>query len=443
MSFSAIILAAGKGTRLKSETPKPLHKIAGQPLIGWVTNAVNEAGATDTYTVISPDSEALSEWLGGAASIIQDPPQGSGHAVLCCLDTLKDKGDQPVIILFADTPLVTSSTISVLVKQIIDGADICILGFETLDPNGYGRLVCNEVGMLEAIIEDKDATEKQRAISKVNSGIMCAKASVLCTLLPTLSPVNAQGELYLTDIVRLGVKAGMSATYRLADADELAGINDRAQLAKAEAIAQDRLRLAAMEAGVTLIDPSSVFFSADTLIEQDVVIEPHCVFGFGVNIGAGSIIKSFSHIEDTICGSNCIIGPYARLRPGTILGDDVKIGNFVEIKNTVIAKGAKANHLTYLGDSEIGINANIGAGTITCNYDGFRKSKTIIGANAFIGSNSALVAPITIGAGAIIGAGSTITESVGENALAIGRSSQSEIDGAATRFRDRQTKRET
>ena len=443
MSFSAIILAAGEGTRLKSKIPKPLHKIAGKPLIGWISDALDAAGAANTYTVIPPYSKPLSDWLGEAPSIIQDPPQGTGHAVLCCLDILKKKGDEPVIILFADTPLVESSTISALVKQIKGGADICILGFKTPDPRGYGRLVCDEAGKLKAIIEDKDATERQRAISVVNSGIMCAKASVLCTLLPTLSPANAQGELYLTDIVDLGVKAGMSATHRLADENELSGINNRAQLAKAEAIAQDRLRLAAMEAGATLIDPSSVFLSADTLIEQDVVIEPHCVFGLGVHIGAGSIIKSFSHIEDTICGSSCIIGPYARLRPGTILGDGVKIGNFVEVKNTVMAKGAKANHLTYLGDSEIGTNANIGAGTITCNYDGFHKSKTIIGSNAFIGSNSALVAPVTIGAGAIIGAGSTITDSVGENALAIERSPQLEKDGAAARFRDRQTKKNT
>lgn len=438
MSFSAIILAAGKGTRLKSDLPKPLHKVAGMPLLGWVTGALNSAGADSIFTVISPGSQQIESWLAGSPAIIQEPQNGTGHAALCCLDRLQALGDKPVIILFADTPLVTSATISGLVERVQGGADICVLGFHTDQPDGYGRLVCDRTGKLTAIIEHKDATDEQRSISEVNSGIMCAKASVLCALLPKLTSANAQGELYLTDIVELGVEAGMIPTYALADPAELVGINDRVQLAAAEAVAQARLRHAAMLSGVTLTDPSSVFLSADTRIERDVIIEPHVVFGPGVYIGAGTTIKAFSHIEETECGTDCVIGPYARLRPGTKLGNGVKIGNFVEVKNTIMDDGAKANHLTYLGDSEIGSNVNIGAGTITCNYDGFNKAKTIIGVGAFIGSNTALVAPVTIGAGAIIGAGSTITQSVAENALAISRAEQSHKQDAAERFRERQ-----
>ena len=441
MSFSAIILAAGKGTRLKSELPKPLHKVAGMPLLGWVTGALNAAGADNIFTVISPDSPQIENWLSGSPVIIQDPQNGTGHAALCCLDRLEALGNKPVIILFADTPLVTSNTISALVERVEAGADICVLGFHTDQPDGYGRLVCDKTGKLTAIIEHKDATDEQRTIGEVNSGIMCAKASVLCSLLPKLTSANAQSELYLTDIVGLGVDAGMIATYDLADPAELIGINDRAQLAAAEAVAQERLRHAAMLSGVTLTDPSSVFFCADTRIERDVVVEPHVVFGPGVHIGAGTTIKAFSHIEETVCGTDCLIGPYARLRPGTKLGNGVKIGNFVEVKKTTMEDGAKANHLTYLGDSEIGSNANIGAGTITCNYDGFKKAKTIIGTGAFIGSNTALVAPVTIGAGAIIGAGSTITQSVAENALAISRAEQSHKQDAAERFRERQAQK--
>jgi bifunctional UDP-N-acetylglucosamine pyrophosphorylase/glucosamine-1-phosphate N-acetyltransferase len=441
MSFSAIILAAGKGTRLKSELPKPLHKVAGMPLLGWVTGALNAAGADNILTVISPESPQIKEWLSGSPTVIQDPQNGTGHAALCCLDRLEVLGNNPVIILFADTPLVTSNTISGLVKRVEDSADICVLGFHTDQPDGYGRLVCDSTGKLTAIIEHKDATEEQRTIGEVNSGIMCAKASVLLSLLPKLTSANAQSELYLTDIVRLGVDAGMIATYALADPAELIGINDRAQLAEAEAVAQERLRHAAMLSGVTLTDPSTVFFCADTRIERDVIVEPHVVFGPGVHIGAGTTIKAFSHIEETVCGTDCLIGPYARLRPGTKLGNRVKIGNFVEVKKTTMQDGAKANHLAYLGDSEIGSNANIGAGTITCNYDGFKKAKTIIGTGAFIGSNTALVAPVTIGAGAIIGAGSTITQSVAENALAISRAEQSHKQDAAKRFRQRQAEK--
>ena len=319
MSFSAIILAAGKGTRLKSDLPKPLHKVAGMPLLGWVTGALNVAGADNIFTVISPDSPQIENWLSGSPVVIQDLQNGTGHAALCCLDRLEALGNKPVIILFADTPLITSNTISALVKRVEDGADICVLAFHTDQPDGYGRLVCDKTGKLTAIIEHKDATDEQRTIGEVNSGIMCAKASVLCSLLPKLTSANAQSELYLTDIVGLGVDAGMIATYALADPAELIGINDRAQLAAAEAVAQERLRHAAMLSGVTLTDPSSVFFCADTRIERDVVVEPHVVFGPGVHIGAGTTIKAFSHIEETVCGTDCLIGPYARLRPGTQL----------------------------------------------------------------------------------------------------------------------------
>ncbi len=438
MSFTVIILAAGKGSRLKSERAKPLHALCGKPLVMWVADAAEGAGAGRVLTVTGPDSEAFEELLGQRSELItQDPPRGTGHAVACCLDQLCDlPAEMPVVILYADTPLITQSAISDLAENLSGGADICVCGFDTDTPDGYGRLIMDGA-RLTAIIEDRDATDDQREITLVNGGVMAARAGILTRLIPQLKTTNAQGEYYLTDLVGRAAAEGADITVMRVQKAELAGINDQAQLAAAQAVIQQRLRAAAMQDGVCLQAPETVFLSADTVFGSDVTIEPHVVIGPGVRIGTRCVIKSFSHIESAELAEGCVIGPYARLRPGTILQRGVKIGNFVETKNVTMGSGAKANHLSYLGDADIGDYANIGAGTITCNYDGTNKHQTRIGAYAFIGSNSALVAPVTIGDYALIGAGSTITFDVGGHDLALARATQNTVKGGADKQRER------
>ena len=436
MDIVAIILAAGQGTRMKSALPKPLHAVGGMPMLGWSLNAAQALGATRIVTVLPPNSETTQDWLGDIEFAIQQDARGTGHAVLAVKHRL-DSFSGIALVMFGDTPLITAATLSQLTSRIADGADIAVLGFHAADPTGYGRFVCSEDGQLSAIIEHKDANEAERQIDFVNGGVMAVACPLIFDLLGAVSDDNANGEIYLTDIVHIANERGHKVATCETDEAEITGVNNRADLAKVEGIIQQRLRTIALEQGVTMQAPETVFLAADAVIERDVIIEPHVVIGADTHIGEGSIIKSFSHLEGARLGPCCIIGPYARLRPGTIAGDGVKIGNFVETKNTNLAKGAKANHLTYLGDATVGEYTNIGAGTITCNYDGANKFKTLIGDGAFIGSNSALVAPVSIGANAIVGAGSTITSDVPDDAIAIARDKQTNIDKAAIAFRAR------
>ncbi|MEC8309594.1 MAG: bifunctional UDP-N-acetylglucosamine diphosphorylase/glucosamine-1-phosphate N-acetyltransferase GlmU [Pseudomonadota bacterium] len=434
MEFTAIILAAGKGTRMRSSLAKPLHKVGGHPMLGWSIDAATAAGAKRIVTVLSPGSESIQSWLNGAPFAIQEQQLGTGNAVAAARDAV-ETDDGIAVVMFADTPLVTAESIASLAHAIEDGASLAVAAFEAADPSGYGRVVRDGKGNITGIVEDRDATSKQRTIRLCNGGIMAARTPLLFDLLASITNDNAKQEYYLTDIIGMATDAGHEVTYSLIEEAEILGVNDRADLAKAEAELQDRLRTAAMQSGVTLIAPKTVFLSADAVIEPDVIIEPHVIIGKGCHIGEGTIIRAFSHLEGTRLGSCCIIGPYARLRPGTEGGDGVKIGNFVEVKKTSLGAGAKANHLTYLGDASIGAEANVGAGTITCNYDGFGKHETLIGEGAFIGSNTALVAPVSIGARAIIGAGSTITRDVAADSIAVERANTSERAGAAKSFR--------
>ena len=435
MEFTAIILAAGKGTRMKSALPKPLHRVGGHPMLGWSIDAARAAGATRTVAVLAPSSDEIQTWLDDTTIAIQEDQLGTGNAVAAARGAV-GMDDGIAMVMFADTPLVRADSISALVSKVADGAAIAVAAFEPADPTGYGRLVQGTNGALESIVEERDASEAQRSIGLCNGGIMAARTPLLFELLDQVTSDNAKGEYYLTDIVSLASAAGHQLAHSMIDGTEILGVNDRADLAAAEAALQSRLRTTAMQAGVTMIAPETVFIAADAVIEPDVIIEPHVVIGGGCHIGEGSIIRAFSHLEGTRLGACCIVGPYARLRPGTDAGDGVKVGNFVEIKKTKLGAGAKANHLTYLGDATVGAEANIGAGTITCNYDGFGKYDTLIGDGAFIGSNTALVAPVTIGARAIIGAGSTITRDVGVDSIAVERAHTSEKAGAAAKFRE-------
>jgi len=442
MQFSVIILAAGQGKRLKSAIPKPLHLLGGRPLLSWVTGAAKSAGTRQTLIVTPADTALFSAHIPeDSQHFIQDPPQGTGHAAACTIDALsKLPAEQPVIVLYADTPLIQPDTIRQLADQLgQNDSDLCCLAFEAENPAGYGRMV-TDGDSVHAIIEERDASTEEKAITLVNSGVMGAKAGLLCQLLPRLEKANAQGEYYLTDLVAMAHQAGMRTTYLPIAQEEVAGINDRLQLAEMEAVIQTRLRQKAMLGGVTLIDPETIYLSFDTEFGQDIIIEPNVVIGRHTKIGDNCQIKSFSHIEGAVIETGCIIGPHARLRPGTILETGVKIGNFVETKNAHFEAGAKANHLSYIGDAHIGTKANIGAGTITCNYDGFNKFKTEIGAYAFIGSNSALVAPVQIADYALIGAGSVITRQVEAGALSLTRAEQKTYPEGAERFREKAQK---
>ena len=434
MSFTAIILAAGKGTRMKSTLPKPLHRVGGHAMLAWSIDAARAAGADQIVTVLSPGSEDIQGWLDGAPYAIQEEQLGTGNAVTAARDAVGNE-EGVAIVMFADTPLVSATSLKGLADGVLAGAGIVIAGFVPDDPTGYGRLVQDESGLITRIVEHKDASPAEREIGLCNGGIMAVRRSALFTWLDRVTDDNAKGEYYLTDIVALANEDGVEVRHILVDEHDVMGVNDRKDLARAEAALQDRLRQAAMEAGVTMTAPETVFLSADAVIERDVIIEPHVVIGAGCHIGEGSIIHAFSHLEGARLGACCIIGPYARLRPGTDAADGVKIGNFVEVKKSSLGEGAKANHLTYLGDAQIGAKANIGAGTITCNYDGYNKYRTLIGDGAFVGSNSALVAPVSIGAGAIIGAGSTITDDVDEDSIAVSRAEARHLKGAAAKFR--------
>jgi bifunctional UDP-N-acetylglucosamine pyrophosphorylase / glucosamine-1-phosphate N-acetyltransferase len=436
----AIVLAAGEGTRMKSARPKVLHEIAGRTMLAHVLGAVAAAGAQDIAVVIGPGRDDVAAEARKAAPSVQVFTQerrlGTAHAVLAARGAI-DAGHDEILIVYADSPLVRPATLQALCAALAEGAEVAALGFPARDPTGYGRLIEKD-GRLLAIREHKDASEAERAIGLCNAGPIAIAGQLALSLLDAIGSDNAAGEFYLTDIVGLAAARGLKATARVATEEEVMGVNDRVQLSAAEAAMQQRLREGAMREGATLIAPQTVFFSADTKVGRDVLIEPHVVFGKGVELSDGAVIHAFSHLEGAKVAGGASIGPYARLRPGADIAAGAKIGNFVEVKNAVIEAGAKVSHLSYIGDGRIGAAANIGAGTITCNYDGFSKFRTDIGAGAFIGSNSALVAPVSIGAGAYVGSGSVITEDVEADALAIGRGRQVVKAGWAKAFRAKQ-----
>ncbi len=440
MTLAAVILAAGEGSRMKSDTPKVLHELAGAPLIAHVLATAAEAGAAPRVVVTgrgAAEVEAAVRTLDPEAPLARQAEQrGTADAVAAAREALAGHGGD-VVVLYGDTPLVQAGTIARMQAARAAGAAVVVLGFEAADPGRYGRLVLDDEGRLARIVEAADATEAERAIRLCNSGVLLAPAPLLFELIGRIRPDNAAGEYYLTDAVALAREAGHEvAVVRCPEAETL-GVNSRAELAAAEAAFQTRARQALLEAGVTLVAPETVFLAHDTVIGRDAVIEPHVIFGPGVTVETGARIRAFSHLEGCHVSAGAVIGPFARLRPGAEIGNDARIGNFVEVKNAVIGEGAKANHLAYIGDAEVGDGANIGAGTITCNYDGVMKHRTEIGPGAFIGSDTMLVAPVRIGAGAMTGSGSVITRDVPPGALAIERSEQVTRPGLAERLRER------
>ena len=440
-SSLAIVLAAGKGTRMKSALPKVMHRLAGAPLIAHALRAAREAGSERSAVVVGPGMEDVGRAVTAldpkVQVFVQAEQRGTADAVKAAREALEDfKGH--VLILYGDTPLLRPETIASVNGALSDGADLVVIGFETDNPTGYGRLLLDERGSLAAIREERDATEAERAVTLCNSGIMGFRsADTLLGLIARIGNDNAKGEFYLTDAVALARGDRLDARIIRSGAEEVLGVNSRAELAKAEAQMQRRLRAAIMADGATLIAPDTVFLSYDTRVGRDVVIEPHVVIGEGVTIEDGATVRAFSHIQGARIGPGATVGPFARLRPGANLGRNAHIGNFVEIKQAEIDEGAKVNHLTYIGDASVGAGANVGAGTITCNYDGFAKHRTEIGAGAFIGSNTALVAPVKIGEGAYIGSGSVISKDVAPGALALTRAPQEERPGWAARMKER------
>lgn len=434
-----IVLAAGEGTRMKSARPKVLHEVAGLSLVGHALTAAHKAGVTDLAVVIGPDrpdvAAEVARLVPEAKVFEQRDRRGTAHAVLQA-DSVLAKGFDAVVILFGDTPLVRPETIRALGEAVQGNNAVAVMGFTAKDPTGYGRLITSGTS-LEAIREHKDASATEREIRLSNGGLMALRGDIALDLLKSVGSANAQNEFYLTDCVALARQRGLGASIVEVPEEEAQGVNDRVQLAAAEAVLQRRLREVHMRNGVTLIAPETVFFALDTVIARDVLIEPNVVFGPGVVIEEGAVIHAFSHLEGAKVGAKATVGPFARLRPGADLGAEAKVGNFVEIKNVDLGAGAKVSHLTYLGDASVGAETNIGAGTITCNYDGFRKFRTTIGANAFIGSNSALVAPVTIGDGAFVGSGSVVTKDVPADALAVARGHQLTKEGWAVNFRAR------
>lgn len=439
----ALVLAAGRGTRMQSHRPKVLHEIARRPMLGFVLDAARGAGVERTGVVIAKHADAIAQAVHeadpAARLYVQQEQLGTAHAVSSAGEMYKEHAGS-VLVLFGDTPLVRSATLMQLRQAIAEGADMAVLAFEAHDPTGYGRVLLDSSGAPRAIREHRDASPEELKTHLCNSGVMAFRASALRELLPRIGKDNAKGEYYLSDAVALAHADGLQIAIVTCSEAEVIGINDHSQLAQAEALMQSRLRAAAMAAGVTLMAPETVSLSHDTRLEKDVVIEPHVVFGPGVIVGEGARINAFSHIEGAIIHPGAMVGPFARLRPGAQIGPRAKIGNFVEIKKASIEEGAKVNHLTYIGDARVGPGANIGAGTVTCNYDGFAKHFTDIGARAFIGSNSSLVAPVKIGEGAYIGSGSVITKDVEPDALALSRTPQEERPGWAGRTRQRRNK---
>ncbi|HUO21614.1 MAG TPA: bifunctional UDP-N-acetylglucosamine diphosphorylase/glucosamine-1-phosphate N-acetyltransferase GlmU [Caulobacteraceae bacterium] len=435
---AAVILAAGQGTRMKSPTPKVMHKVGGRAMLDRAIDAAQELGCERIVVVVGAHSPAVGEHaaarLGPGAIALQDPPLGTGHAVLAARSALAGfKGH--VVVTYADCPLLDAAAIEPLFDLHDTGADLAVLGFEAADPGAYGRLILGEDGALERIVEAKEASPEELAVSACNSGVLAADAELLFDLLSEVRADNAKGEYYLTDVVGLAVGRGLAAQTTFAPESAVMGVNCQAELAAAEAAFQTHKRCIFMASGVSMSAPETVHFSWDTQVAGGAVIEPYVVFGPGAKIESGAHIRAFSHIEGAVVRAGAIVGPYARLRPGADIGPDAHVGNFVEVKNVTLGAGAKANHLSYLGDGVVGARTNIGAGTIFCNYDGFDKARTEIGEGAFIGSNTLLVAPVSVGDRAFTGTGSVITENVEPDALALGRARQTTKPGWATAFR--------
>ncbi len=439
----ALVLAAGQGTRMKSDQPKVLHEVAGQPMLVHVMESARESGLSDAALVMAPGMDAVKtiaqDIYPESRTFIQEKQLGTAHAVLAARQVL-DGFSGNVIILYGDTPLIRPQTISFILGAIESGADLAVLGFEARNPTGYGRLITDASGALCAVREEKDASTEERGITLCNSGIFAFKGAILLGLLDKIGTDNANNEYYLTDAVELARQDGLKAAIVQCAEEEVMGVNSKVQLAAAEAELQERLRIQMMEDGVTLIAPETVFLSKDTKLGKDVVVEQNVVFGTGVTVEEGARIRAFSYLEGAHVGKGAIVGPYARLRPGADLGSEVRIGNFVEVKNARLEDGAKANHLAYVGDAHVGANANIGAGTITCNYDGFEKHRTEIGQGAFVGSNTALVAPVKIGDGVYIGSGSVISKDVPADALVVTRGPLEQRDGWAAKVRARRAR---
>ncbi|HEX3862214.1 MAG TPA: bifunctional UDP-N-acetylglucosamine diphosphorylase/glucosamine-1-phosphate N-acetyltransferase GlmU [Stellaceae bacterium] len=441
--FAAIILAAGEGTRLKSARPKVLHEIAGQAMVRHVIDALAPLEPAATVVVLGHDMAAVAKAVAPAATVTQIPRRGTGDAVRTAAPALADvlaaEDIADVIVLFGDAPLLRTETIAALLaaRHAAPEVAVAVSGMRPADPAAYGRLIIDRDGTLVRIVEATDANDDERAIGLCNGGIMAIDARHAFALVDRIGNDNAKREFYLTDIVAIAREHGLASRVADLPAEDLLGVNTRAELATAEAVLQGRLRQRAMENGATLIAPETVFFCADTRLGRDVVIEPNVVFGPGVTLADNVRIRSFSHIEGAVIASGAIVGPFARLRPGAVLETDVHVGNFVEVKASRLGAGVKASHLTYLGDSEIGAGTNIGAGTITCNYDGYNKHRTVIGERVFIGSDTALVAPVAVGDGAIVAAGSVVTHDVPADALTIARGQQVDKPGRAAELRAR------
>lgn len=434
----ALILAAGEGTRMRSKLPKVLHKVAHCSMVGHVIKAASDAQVHHLAVVIGPDRDDVAAEVKvqapQASLFVQHDRRGTAHAVLMAKSALMGRH---VVVMFGDTPLVQPSTVEALLAPVLEGAAVAVAAFEPQNPQGYGRLLMNE-GQLVGIREDKDCTLEEKHIRLCNAGLMALHADHALALLERVDNQNAKNEFYLTDVVALACEASLPRAVVNVPAEDVLGVNDRSQLADVEAVLQSRLRQKALHAGVTLQAPDTVFLATDTVLAADVVIEPHVVFGPSVQVEEGAVIHAFSHLEGTHVSAGAHVGPYARLRPGARIGAGARIGNFVEVKNATFGEGAKANHLSYIGDAVVGAAANIGAGTITCNYDGFAKFTTTIGAGAFVGSNSSLVAPVTIADGAYVGSGSVITKDVSKDSLGVARGRQVNIDGWALSFREKQ-----
>ena len=439
--FSVIVLAAGMGTRMRSDTHKVLHPIAGKPMLMHLLDTVDALGAKDRIVVVGKGRDQVEVALNGRGVRIahQTEQKGTAHAVRQAESVLSGFAGN-ILILYGDTPFVAAETLTAMLARL-DGPDspaVVVLTSSPDDPKAYGRVILGEGDTIAKMVEYKDANEAERAVRLCNSGMMAVRSADLWRWLGQVGNANAAGEYYLPDVVMIAAAEGRASVAVETDPWQTAGVNSRAELAHLELDWQRRRREEALEQGATLVDPESVWFSHDTLLGRDCTIEPHVVFGTGVVIDEGATIRAFCHIEGARIAGGCEVGPFARLRPGTVLEGGAKVGNFVEVKKARLGPGAKANHLSYVGDADVGAKANIGAGTITCNYDGFGKYRTEIGAGAFIGSNSALVAPVSIGEGAIIGAGSVITRNVAADELAVARGAQKGLAGWAARFRKRQ-----
>jgi len=434
--LAVVVLAAGKGSRMKSDRPKVLHPLAGRPMIGHLLATVETLAPERAVVVVAPGMESVAASVAPVPTVVQPEARGTGDAVKAALPVL-DRFEGDVLVLYGDTPLVGAETMRRMLarRAAADAPAVVVLGMRPPGRNEYGRLITAPDGTLEAIVEWRDATEAERALDLCNSGVMAIDGARLADLLGRLRSDNAKAEYYLTDIVALSSADGAVCAVVEGPVDELLGVNSRAELAAAEAVVQHGLRAAAMAGGATLPMPETVYLCHDTRLGQDVTVGPFTVFGPGVTVADHVEIKGFCHIEGAAIAAGAVVGPYARLRPGAAIGEEAHIGNFVEVKNASIERGAKANHLSYIGDARVGAGANIGAGTITCNYDGFFKHRTDIGAGAFIGSNTALVAPVRIGDGAIVGAGSTVSRDVPADALALERSPVETRPGWAARFR--------